>query len=208
MEHTTNAQGLSQVNQTGQLSHSDQNMQANRAKQVNKSTKDTPANSSDLTNPEKQTVPIRCEGVAVVLLKKDLNEFHVLMLKRAGRMLHGEWCYIGGGIEQGEKAWEAALREIHEETGITNVRLYTTNQFEQFYSHAEDYIYMAPVFVGYVHEDQSVQLNHEHSDYRWMTFDEAKQNAALPGIDDILDFVEKHFVRKAPSKWLQINTHQ
>lgn len=208
MEHTTNAQGLSQVNQTGQLSHSDQNMQANRAKQVNKSTKDTPANSSDLTNPEKQTVSIRCEGVAVILLKKYLDEYHVLMLKRAGRMLHGEWCYIGGGIEQGEKAWEAALREIHEETGITNVRLYTTNQFEQFYSHADDYIYMAPVFVGYVHEDQSVQLNHEHSDYRWMTFDEAKQNAALPGIDDILDFVEKHFVRKAPSKWLQMNTHQ
>ncbi|MCM3131293.1 NUDIX domain-containing protein [Paenibacillus polysaccharolyticus] len=157
------------------------------------------------TNLPKQTVPIRCEGVAVVLLKKYLNEFHVLMLKRAGRMLHGEWCYIGGGIEQGEKAWEAALRKVREETGITDIRLYTSNQFEQFYSQVEDYIYMAPVFVGYVHEDQSVQLNHEHSDYRWMTFDEAKHNAALPGIDDILGFVEKHFARKTPSKWLQIN---
>ena len=65
------------------------------------------------------------------------------------------------------------------------------------------YLY-GPVFVGYVHEDQSVQLNHEHSDYRWMTFDEAKQNAALPGIDDILDFVEKHFARKVPSRWMRI----
>ena len=157
------------------------------------------------TNPAKQTVPIRCEGVAVVVLKKYQNEFHVLMLKRAGRMLHDEWCYIGGGIEQGEKAWEAALREVREETGITDIRLYTSNQFEQFYSQVEDYIYMAPVFVGYVHEEQSVQLNHEHSDYRWMSFDEAKQNAAMPGIDDILDFVEKHFARKIPTKWLQIN---
>ncbi|WP_405155860.1 hypothetical protein [Paenibacillus sp. FSL K6-0108] len=52
----------------------------------------------------KQAVPIRCEGVAVVLLKKSLNQYRVLMLKRAGHMLHNEWCYVGGGIELGEKA--------------------------------------------------------------------------------------------------------
>lgn len=196
MEHSTNAQGVSQVNPMNQTNQSELTNLTNPSSQ---------AAPTNLTNPEKQTVPIRCEGVAVILLKKYLDEYFVLMLKRAGRMLHGEWCYIGGGIEQGEKAWEAALREIYEETGITNVRLYTTNQFEQFYSQAEDYIYMAPVFVGYVHEDQSVQLNHEHSDYRWMTFDEAKQNAALPGIDDILDFVEKHFAKNTPSKWLKMN---
>ncbi|WP_350339144.1 NUDIX domain-containing protein [Paenibacillus polymyxa] len=26
------------------------------------------------------------------------------------------WSYVGGGIEKGEKAWEVALREVHEET--------------------------------------------------------------------------------------------
>ncbi|MEC0126546.1 NUDIX hydrolase [Paenibacillus pabuli] len=156
-------------------------------------------------NQTKQVIPIRCEGVAVILLKKNLDQYHVLMLKRASRMLHNEWCYIGGGIEMGEKAWEAALREIREETGITEVRLYSANQFEQYYSPMEDYTYTAPVFVGYVDESQPVQLNHEHSDYQWMTFDEAKENAALPGIDHILDFVEKHFAKKAPSKWLRID---
>ncbi|MGN7411625.1 NUDIX hydrolase [Paenibacillus sp. SAF-068] len=153
----------------------------------------------------KQAVLFRCEGVAVVLLKKSQDQYRVLMLKRAGRMLHNEWCYVGGGIEQGEKAWEAALREVHEETGITKVRLYSANQFEQFYSPKDEYIYTAPVFVGYVDESQPVRLNHEHTEYQWMTFDEAKENAALPGIDDILDFVEKHFARKAPSKWLRIH---
>lgn len=63
---------------------------------------------------------------------------------------------------------------------------------------------MAPVFVGYVPEDQTVRLNHEHREYQWMTFYDAKHNAALPGIDDILDFVEKHFAKKTPSKWLRI----
>ena len=112
----------------------------------------------------KQAVPFRCEGVAVVLLKKSHDQYRVLMLKRAGRMLHNEWCYVGGGIEKGEKAWEAALREVHEETGITKVRLYSANQFEQYYSPKEEYIYTAPVFVGYVDESQPVQLNHEHTE--------------------------------------------
>ncbi|MDM5279102.1 NUDIX hydrolase [Paenibacillus silvae] len=208
MDDTINAQGVNRANQTDQANpsgHFHQNKQANRSTQANQSTKDTPANSTDVTDPSKQGVPIRCEGVAVVLMKKCLHQYHVLMLKRAGRMLHDEWCYIGGGIEHGEKAWEAALREIREETGITEVRLYSSNRFEQFYSPTEDYIYMAPVFVGYVHEHQPVQLNHEHSEHRWMTFEEAKHHAALPGIDDTLDFVEKHFAIKAPSKWLRIN---
>ncbi|MGE6575334.1 hypothetical protein ACQKFM_10465 [Paenibacillus xylanexedens] len=68
-----------------------------------------------------------------------------------------------------------------------------------------EYIYTAPVFVAYVDESQLVRLNHEHTEYQWMTFDEARENAALPGIDNILDFIEKHFARKAPSEWLRIN---
>ncbi|MBT2281948.1 hypothetical protein J7E78_00030 [Paenibacillus polymyxa] len=73
------------------------------------------------------------------------------------------------------------------------------------YSPMGEYIYTAPVFVGYVDDNQPVRLNHEHTEYQWMTFNEAKENAALPGIDDILDFVEKHFAKKAPLKWLRID---
>ncbi|WP_458127162.1 NUDIX domain-containing protein [Paenibacillus sp. Z3-2] len=33
-------------------------------------------------------------------------------------------------MEEGEQAWEAALREIREETGITTVSLFTSNKFD------------------------------------------------------------------------------
>lgn len=111
-------------------------------------------------------VPIRCIGIAAVLLKKVGGEYKVLLLKRATKVLKEVWCYIGGSIEEGEQAWEAALREIKEETGITNVLLYTSNKFDQIYSPSENYIYVAPVFVGYVDEKKDVTLNYEHSDYK------------------------------------------
>ncbi|WP_157756146.1 hypothetical protein [Paenibacillus crassostreae] len=37
-----------------------------------------------------------------------------------------------------------------------------------------------------------------------MTFKEAKEKAALPGIDDILEFVDKYFAKSYPPKWLRI----
>lgn len=97
-------------------------------------------------------VPIKCTGVAIVLLKKIENEYKVLLLKRSTSVLNNVWCYIGGGIEEGEKAWESAVKEVQEETGITKVLLYTTNKFDQIYLPKENYIYLAPVFVGYVEE--------------------------------------------------------
>ncbi|MFJ6208363.1 NUDIX domain-containing protein [Lysinibacillus sp. NPDC092081] len=76
-------------------------------------------------------IPIRCTGVATVLLKRIENEYKVLLLKRATAVLRDAWCYIGGGIEKDESAWEAALREIKEETGIEKVTLYTSNKLEK-----------------------------------------------------------------------------
>ncbi|WP_454191086.1 NUDIX hydrolase [Paenibacillus sp. Marseille-Q7038] len=153
---------------------------------------------------EQHEVPLRCKGVAVVLLKNTPRGYKVLLLKRASSVLRDIWCYIGGGTEEGEQAWETALREIREETGITKLSLFTSNKFDQFYSAKEDYIYIAPVFVGYVDDDQEVILNNEHSEYEWLTFTEAIERVSIPGNDEVLDFIKKHFVNIAPMEWLRI----
>ncbi|MGM0845661.1 MAG: NUDIX hydrolase [Bacillota bacterium] len=149
-------------------------------------------------------IPLKSKGIAVVLLKRVESTYKVLLLKRNSEILRDIWCYIGGSIEAGEKAWEAAVREIHEETGITEMTLYTSNTFDQFYSPQENYIYMAPVFVGYVDEKQEVFLNNEHSDFKWLSFEEALEMATLPGNDNVLVFIEKHFVMRTPPEFLRI----
>ncbi|WP_371069027.1 NUDIX pyrophosphatase [Sediminibacillus sp. JSM 1682029] len=150
-------------------------------------------------------VPICCRGIAVVLLKKIDDLYHVLLVKRKSKILDGAWCYIGGSIENGEKASEAALREIKEETGINEVILYSANRFDQFYSPQEEYIYMAPVFVGYVDSRHHVKLNHEHSAYKWLPVEEAIETVTLPGNDEVLAFIDKHFIQRRPSSFLRIS---
>ena len=56
--------------------------------------------------------PIPCVGV--VCLRGD----EVLLIRRARPPKQGEWSLPGGRIEPGERAVDAALRELREETGI------------------------------------------------------------------------------------------
>lgn len=149
-------------------------------------------------------IPIRCRGIAVVLLKVIEGQHKVLLMKRADRSLEDAWCYIGGGIEEGEKAWEAALREIQEETGITKVSLYSANICEQFYHINRDSIWIAPVFVGYVDDSEDVVLNCEHKEFKWLTFGEAKDKATFPGNDTVFEHIEKHFANRKPTKLLRV----
>lgn len=53
-------------------------------------------------------------AVGIVCLRGD----EVLLVRRAHPPRQGEWSLPGGRIEPGETANAAALRELHEETGV------------------------------------------------------------------------------------------
>ncbi len=54
-------------------------------------------------------------GAGIVVVRGD----EVLIIQRGKPPYQGEWSIPGGKIEYGETAQEAALRELHEETGVT-----------------------------------------------------------------------------------------
>lgn len=150
-----------------------------------------------------QEIPVRCHAVSLVAVRvvNDANE--VLLLRRT-RSLCGEWCQIAGAIEKGETAWQAAVRELREETGLIPLALYSGDICEQFYEAHRDAISILPVFVAHIDPAASVQLNPEHSEYRWVTFDEAERMVPFAGQRKILRHVEAEFVLREPSHHLEI----
>ena len=143
-------------------------------------------------------------GTAVVALRTATREHEVLLMRRTGSNA-GEWCQIAGKIEPGETAWQAALREMREETALVPSRLYSADLCEQFYEIGTDSIWVAPIFVAYVDSDATVRLNEEHSEYCWVSIDRAVELLPFPGQKTMLMHIRHWFVKREPSRLLEID---
>ena len=143
-------------------------------------------------------------GIAVVAIRKTTRDHEVLLLRRTGSNA-GEWCQIAGSIEPGETAWQAALREMMEETELVPSRLYSADLCEQFYEVGRDSIWFAPIFVAYVEPDATVRLNEEHSEYCWTSIGRAIDLLPFPGQKATFMHIRRWFVEREPTRLLEID---
>ncbi len=157
------------------------------------------------TAPE-SLVPFVCRYVSLVVLRPGSAgvPHEVLLLERSDDTLHGEWCQIAGGIEPGERAWETALRELHEETRLVPERFYSADILEQFYEPDKNRIAVVPVFVAYVGADAEPILNEEHSDWVFVSIERARELVPFPGQRHMLAQIRETFLERTPSEHLRI----
>ncbi|MEM1314776.1 MAG: NUDIX domain-containing protein [Pseudomonadota bacterium] len=149
-------------------------------------------------------IPVRAFLVSLAALRETEAGHEVLLMRRT-QGLAGTWCQVAGKIEAGERAWQAALRELREETGLTPRALYSADVCEQFYEAARDAITLAPVFVALVDADAQVALNAEHDAFEWLDFDAAEARVDFAGQRRVLRCIREAFVDRAPSRHLRID---
>lgn len=140
-------------------------------------------------------VPINASFAALVVLAAFENGYKMLLLKRSKE---GYWCHIAGRIEKNETAWQTVVRELKEETSIPIKTLYSASYIDRFYEHQYNRINLVPVFVAYVDSDVAVQLNHEHTEYRWCSVEEAIALVDFPNMKKLYAFIRRHFVDSSP----------
>ena len=100
----------------------------------------------------------------------------MLLLKRTEPGFES-WGLPGGGIEPGESPEQAAVRETMEEMGVS--------VHPSWLSHMHTHQYRTTRFVTYRCEalrEFTPKLNHEHSDYLWVTRADAVKLALHPGV--------------------------
>jgi len=121
---------------------------------------------------------LRSNIVAVYIVRPALDGVELLMLQRPeSHRFAGAWQTVGGHIEekQGETAWQAALRELDEETGLDVVRWFRIDRPETFYNPENDTIYFVPVFAALVAAGAEPTISDEHQAWRWQRPDEAAE---------------------------------
>ena len=148
-------------------------------------------------------IPLRSTVVSGVALSKIEGEMKMLLMKRTKG---GFWCHVAGSIESEEKGWETIIREFNEETQISVSELYNAQILEQFYESNLNVIQCIPVFVVLCPENQKVTINHEHTEYRWCTLDEAKSLVPFPNQKSVYEHIWEYFVLNEPSPYFKVKT--
>lgn len=93
-----------------------------------------------------------------------------LILKRSSNKIYAnQWRMVGGKVEEGEKYWEAGLREIDEELSEKPTQFWTVPSVNSFYEHKSDMIHHIPAFAARLkwHEER-IKLDNEHTGYLWV----------------------------------------
>lgn len=92
-----------------------------------------------------------------------------LILKRSPESQYaGQWRMVAGKIEEGEAAWQAGLRELKEETGLTPELFWVIPSINHFYNHRGNRIEFIPAFAAQAPHGALIVLNKEHVEYQWI----------------------------------------
>ncbi len=116
----------------------------------------------------------------------------ILLLKRAPEKKGGgKWGLPAGKLEPGESALQAAIRELFEETGIEAVD-HQLEFFKKSFVKDGPTLYLFHLFhLKFDIPPNNIQLNHEHTEYKWLTPHEALTFPLFVSEGEIIDLIFK-----------------
>lgn len=87
----------------------------------------------------------------------------------------GHWDFVKGNIEKGETTQQTVLREIKEETGISDVNFIDgfEDKVEYYYQRNGELVHKEVIFFLANTSTDNVTLSHEHRDFVWLRFEDA-----------------------------------
>jgi len=135
----------------------------------------------------------------------DTGDPEFLILKRAsGKIYAGQWRMIGGKVKQGETHWEAALRELQEETGTSPAEFWAVPTINHFYEQDEDQIHLIPVFGAKLKTGSVLKLNDEHTSHKWVPASQINKYVKWPEQKRIIHLIHSiltHSDQKILPEW-------
>jgi bis(5'-nucleosidyl)-tetraphosphatase len=87
----------------------------------------------------------------------------------------GHWGFARGQIESGETERDTALREVAEETGVTNARFVDSFREKTSYFYRREGKTVFKEVVLYLVEavNSEVRLSYEHTGFEWLPYEKA-----------------------------------
>ncbi len=143
-------------------------------------------------------------AVSVYPFRRTASGIQFLTLLRSRKLnLAGSWQAVHGRIEPGEKAVEAARRELREETGLDAERFYIVSYVEIIFDPEADDFQFIPVFAAELPAGGEVVISFEHEKAEWCSFEEATRRFIWPSQREAIRRVLEDIAEPGvPNPWM------
>ncbi len=130
----------------------------------------------------------------IIPLYEEGNCWQVLVVHQISYRGDDFWIFPKGHAEDGETSEVAALRELEEETGVTDVMLKNTEPIIVSYSFTHEDVRIEKTveyFIGVCSSKNThISQPHEIKELHWCSFEEAKELLTHQNSRDVLEKVK------------------
>ena len=128
---------------------------------------------------------------AVVFRRNGETEYLLLQYKP------DHWDYVKAQVERTESEEETAIRELEEETGITDARFVEgfKEEINYFYRRQGRTVHKKVIFFLIQTKESNVKLSYEHLGYEWLNYEKALEKLTFTSAKNVLAKAHQ-FLRK------------
>jgi bis(5'-nucleosidyl)-tetraphosphatase len=130
----------------------------------------------------------REKSCGAVVYLKDSEVKYLLLHYEAGH-----WDFVKGNVEPNETEQETVIRELREETGITDAKF--TEDFKEkidyFYRRQGTTIHKEVIFYLMETHTETVKISYEHIGYIWLNYQQAMEKLTFKNAKDVLQKAHK-----------------
>lgn len=110
----------------------------------------------------------------------------------------GHWDYVKGQVEPDESEQDTVMRELREETSITEARFIEgfREEISYFYRRDGKLVHKQVVFFLVQAQSSEVRLSYEHVGYEWLGFEEALKRLTFTTAKNILKKANEHLEKQ------------
>jgi dATP pyrophosphohydrolase len=113
---------------------------------------------------------VKQSHIEVYVFRRRGKAIEFLCLRRSlHRSLPGLWQPVTGKRRRGERAVQAAVREVREEIGVRPARLWALETLAIYFDPVCDVVRMLPLFAAEIGAHEQVRLSREHDAFRFLT---------------------------------------
>lgn len=117
-------------------------------------------------------MPNRTHQIECIVFRRNGDTFEYVLLKRAEER-GGYWQPITGGVNPGEPDLAAVSREMQEEIAVVDPIRIVDLQYQFQFPLGDGRMMDEHVFCAELQPNAGITLSHEHTEYQWMTYEQA-----------------------------------